>query len=478
MNMIRRDNHSSVRVRFAPSPTGLLHIGGARTALFNYLYAKHTQGKFLLRIEDTDKTRSTKEAIDAIIEGLKWLEIDWDEEIVMQSSREERHREVALELLNQGKAYYCYISPEELEQARSAQTEKNFHFTSKWRDADPSLIPPTGVKPVIRIKAPKEGIMIIDDVIQGKVEVDYSEIDDFVLLRSDGTPTYMLAVVVDDVDMGITHIIRGDDHLTNAARQNVIYQAMNWDIPSYTHIPLIHGEDGAKLSKRHGALGVHHYREMGYLKESICNYLLRLGWGHGNEEIISRNQAIEWFDIHNIGKSPSRFDFKKLDNLNAYYMKNKDNALLLPDLQPFLESLVKRSLNKEELNLVEKGLDGLKQRAKTLKELAEKSLFYIVDAFELFTEDTTLYFIEENKKLFQRFIDELQQAVEWNKTYLMELAKKIAVEEEVQVSHLMQIPRIALTGSIISPSVPEILENFGKEKSLARLNKLLQYKFS
>ncbi|PCI29983.1 glutamate--tRNA ligase, partial [Candidatus Kaiserbacteria bacterium] len=320
----------TVVTRFAPSPTGFLHIGGARTALYNWLYAKHTGGKFLLRIEDTDRERSTPEAVDAIFDGLNWLGLTADEEPTFQFSRRDRHAEVAQKLLDAGKAYYCYCSQEELTEMREkARAEgRPMKYDGTWRDRDPSEAP-EGVKPVVRVKAPQEGDAVINDQVQGEVRVGNEQLDDYVILRGDGTPTYMLSVVVDDHDMGVTNVIRGDDHLTNAFRQKVIYDAMGWDVPTFAHIPLIHGPDGAKLSKRHGALGVEAYRdEMGFLPEAINNYLLRLGWGHGDDEVISTEQAIEWFDITDVGKGAARFDFAKLTNLNGVYLRQADDTRL------------------------------------------------------------------------------------------------------------------------------------------------------
>jgi glutamyl-tRNA synthetase len=315
-----------VVTRFAPSPTGFLHIGGARTALFNWLYARHHGGRFLLRIEDTDRARSTQPAIDAILDGMRWLGLDWDGDAVFQFERSARHAEVAHALLANGHAYRCFATSEELEAMRAEQraNRQPLRYDGRWRDRDPSEAP-AGAPFVIRLKAPREGQATIDDRVQGKVTVQNSELDDMVLLRSDGTPTYMLAVVVDDQDMGVTHVIRGDDHLNNAFRQLALIRAMGWPEPIYAHVPLIHGADGAKLSKRHGALGVEAYRdEMGILPEALSNYLLRLGWGHGDAEIISRDQAVEWFDLADVGRSPSRFDIKKLENLNGNYIREAD----------------------------------------------------------------------------------------------------------------------------------------------------------
>src|SRR6186713_1482102 len=362
-------NTSPVVTRFAPSPTGFLHIGGARTALFNWLYARRLGGKFLLRIEDTDKARSTQPAIEAILDGMRWLGLDWDGHEYYQSQFWARHAEIAHRLLERGAAYRCYMTQEELAaQREEAQRErKPFRIHSPWR----GIAEEQAGKPfVIRLKAPQEGETAIDDQVQGKVTVQNSEIDDFVLLRSDGTPTYMLAVVVDDHDMGVTHVIRGDDHLNNAFRQLAIIWAMGWPEPTYAHVPLIHGQDGAKLSKRHGALGVDNYRdELGILPEALFNYLLRLGWGHGDDEIISRDQALEWFDVDHVGKSPSRFDLKKLENLNGHYLRDADDTRLAT-----LASR-KLGLSYEELQLLVRAMPELKARAHNLNELAEGAEF-------------------------------------------------------------------------------------------------------
>ncbi len=363
-------SHSSqpVVTRFAPSPTGYLHIGGARTALFNWLFARHHGGKFLLRIEDTDKARSTKEAIDAILDGMQWLGLDWDGHEYYQSQFWARHAEVAHKLLERGAAYRCWMSQEELATQRelAAKERKPFRINSPWRDRDDEGEGPY----VIRLKAPQDGETVIDDRVQGRVTVQNAEIDDFILLRSDGTPTYMLAVVVDDHDMGVTHVIRGDDHLNNAFRQLAIIRAMGWPEPVYAHVPLIHGPDGAKLSKRHGALGVDAYRdELGMLPEAVGNYLLRLGWGHGDDEIISRDQAIAWFDLDHVGKSPSRFDFKKLENLNGHYLREADDARLAGLVAPRLD------LDDGQKGLLLRAMPELKARAHDLNQLAEGATF-------------------------------------------------------------------------------------------------------
>lgn len=449
-----------ITTRFAPSPTGYLHIGGARTALFNYLFAKHTGGKFLLRIEDTDRKRSTPEAVAVILEGLKWLSLKWDDTEIYQFSRSKRHMEVAYQLLENNHAYKCFLSPEELEILREETMRTGVPIRSKWRDMDASAHPQD--KPfVIRIKAPQTGITIIDDQVQGKVTTENHTLDDMVLLRSDGTPTYMLAVVVDDHDMGVTHIIRGDDHLNNAARQVTIYQAMNWDIPVFAHIPLIHGTDGKKLSKRHGALGIDAYQDMGYLPEALCNYLLRLGWSHGDDEIINKTQAIEWFNLAAIGKSPARLDFKKLDNINNHYMQLADNDRMLNLIGGDLLSNISQ-------NNILNGLDSLKQRAKNLLELKEMANIYIVEnKINIPTEFKEQ--LIENKALILEFSEKLQHIVNWNKEQLMESAKAFAQEKQLKLGELAGIFRIILTGSNASPSVFEIIAILGIEATLRRI---------
>ena len=368
----------SVVVRFAPSPTGFLHIGGARTALFNWLFARHHGGKFLLRIEDTDRVRSTPEAVSAIIDGLDWLGLAWDGEIVHQSARAARHAEVARQLVTAGHAYYCYCTPAELEAMRErARAEKrSVRYDGTWRDRDPSEAP-AGVAPAIRLKAPQRGSTIIRDCVQGDVTVANTELDDLIILRADGTPTYNLSVVVDNHDMGITHVIRGDNHLNNAFRQKQIYDALGWKVPEFAHVPLIHGPDGAKLSKRHGALGVDAYRELGYLPEALCNYLLRLGWSHGDDEIISTEQAIEWFDIDAVGRAPARFDFAKLDNLNGHHIRAAKDERLVALIAPRLEKLVGKPLTDIELGRLRGAMPELKLRPKTLVELAANARFLV-----------------------------------------------------------------------------------------------------
>src|SRR5262245_4330762 len=369
----------TVVTRFAPSPTGFLHIGSARTALFNWLFARHHGGKYLLRIEDTDRARSTQPAIEAILDGLSWLGLDWDGDVLFQFARAERHAEVARQMLAEGKAYHCYASPQELEEMRETQRRAGvpMRYDGRWRDRDPKEAP-SGVAPVIRLRAPQSGQTVIQDAVQGEVKVENAVLDDMVLLRADGTPTYMLAVVVDDQDMGVTHVIRGDDHLNNAFRQLQIIHAMGWPEPVYAHIPLIHGPDGAKLSKRHGALGVDAYRDMGFLPTALRNYLLRLGWGHGDDEIISTEQAVQWFDLAGVGRSPSRFDTVKLTNRNSHYLRETPDAELLPLVLPRIELRLGRAIDTVGLKRIEDGMNGVKQRSRTVIELADNLVFYAI----------------------------------------------------------------------------------------------------
>jgi glutamyl-tRNA synthetase len=462
----------TVITRFAPSPTGMLHIGGARTALFNFLFSKHHQGKFLLRIEDTDKARSTVEAAEAILTGLSWLNLQHDGEVVYQSQRQERHSEVAKELVKKGKAYYCYTSHEDIQIKREEYSKegKVYQFKSEWRDKE--RYPSPDEKPVIRLKTNNDGETIINDLVQGQVKVRNDHIDDFVLLRSDGTPTYMLAVVVDDHDMSITHIIRGDDHLNNAFRQQQIFDAMNWKIPEFAHIPLIHGQDGAKLSKRHGALSVGHYKEEGYLPEAINNYLLRLGWSHGNDEIISREQAIGWFDTKNIGKGAARMNFDKMLNLNAHYIKNTDNQILIELLEPFLMS--QKHYNKSKLIRLKKGIESLKSRAKTMCELADSAMFYVIDTEHLFLNTEAQAVAESaEKSLLFSLREVLESITDWQEEIIKGEINIFIEKIDKKLKDIMQLLRAALTGSTNSPSVFEIMAILGKEETIARISKLL-----
>lgn len=458
----------TVVTRFAPSPTGFLHIGGARTALFNWFFAKHHQGKFLLRIEDTDRERSTDVAVDAIFESLKWLDLDFDDQPVFQFERANRHAEIAHDLLKQGKAYYCYCSPEELEQMReeARQNGKPPRYNGFWRDRDPKLAP-TDVKPVIRLKTPQTGELTIEDLVQGSVCVQNNQLDDLVLLRADGTPTYMLSVVVDDHDMNVTHIIRGDDHLTNAFRQVHIYHACGWNVPTFAHIPLIHGPDGAKLSKRHGALGTGAYRDMGFLPEAMCNYLIRLGWSHGDDEIMSREQIIQWFDTDAIGKSPSRLDLAKLTHINAHYLREANNQRLLDLSHEFLTTNLSRPLTTAEEKRLLRGMNGLKQRAKTLIELADAAMFYCV--LPPLDEKAIKFTTPEAKALIQTVINSIESLTDFTESALESLVRQVAEQTNQKLGNIAQPLRVALTGSTISPSVFEIMEVLEKTETLNRL---------
>lgn len=464
----------SVVVRFAPSPTGYLHIGGARTALFNWLYARSKGGKFLLRIEDTDRKRSTKEAIDAILDGLEWLGLDWDDREFYQFSRAKRHKEVAEELVKKGKAYYCYASKDELEAMRqNAQAAKMpFRYDGRWRDKDPKEAP-KGVDPVIRLKSPLEGETVINDHVQGRVVVPNKDLDDMVLLRSDGTPTYMLAAVVDDHDMDVTHIIRGDDHLTNASRQKLIFDAMGWKVPEFAHIPLIHGPDGAKLSKRHGALGVEAYREMGYLPEAMRNYLVRLGWSHGDDEIISTEQAIEWFNLESIGKSAARFDFKKLESLNGHYIREADDKRLLNEVEKLLVKNTGKELAKSTKENILKLMPELKSRAKTLPELAESALFLTRTKPLDFTDKAAKIMDDDGKALLKKVIAELQKIDNFTHDNLEMAMKEYCEKESLKLGAVMGVIRAAITGSHMSPSMFKVLEALDKEDSIQRLNSVI-----
>ncbi len=457
-----------VTVRFAPSPTGFLHIGGARTALFNYLYARHHGGTFRLRIEDTDRERNTPEAVTAILDGLRWLGIDWDGEPVYQFPRAGRHAEIALQLLDEGKAYRCYCSPAELDEMRAkAKAEgRSAVYDGRWRDRDPKEAPP-GVAPVIRLRAPRTGETVIRDRVQGDITIANEQLDDMVLLRADGTPVYMLAVVVDDHDMAVTHVIRGVEHLNNAARQMQLIEALNWQVPIYAHIPLIHGADGSKLSKRHGALGVEVYREMGYLPEALRNYLMRLGWAHGDDEIIDTEQAIEWFDLDGIGRSPSRFDFAKLDSLNGHYIRQADDARLVELLVPRLVRLIGHAVDPAGLERLRAGLPGLKPRAKTLVELAEKAAFYVA-ARPLALDDKARELVVEGRGLLSELSDAMA-TTEWSPEALEKFVRDFAEARGHKLGTVAQPLRAALTGSTLSPPVFEVMAALGRTETLGRI---------
>jgi glutamyl-tRNA synthetase len=466
---------TQVVTRFAPSPTGFLHIGGARTALFNWLYARRTGGKFLLRIEDTDRERSTDAAVAAIIDGLRWLGLNWDGEAVSQYERVERHREVARELLASGGAYRCYASAEELEEMRNkARLEgRPMRYDGRWRDRDPAEAPP-GVKPVIRLKARQDGETVIDDLVQGKVTFANKELDDLVLLRSDGNPTYMLAVVVDDHDMGVTHIIRGDDHLTNAARQTQIYQALGWDIPAMAHIPLIHGPDGAKLSKRHGALGVDAYRAMGYLPAALRNYLARLGWSYGDKEFFATDELIAAFDLGAVGRSPSRFDYAKLENVNGHYMRaagDDDLFKALIDTLPYLPGgpEIAAKLDDRRRAELRAAIPGLKERAKTLVELLDGAGFLFATRPLAMDAKAEEILARAGRLHLRNMLPRLTALEDWSPASTEAVVRAYAEEQGAKLGVVAQPLRAALTGRSTSPGIFDVLEVLGREESLGRI---------
>lgn len=460
----------NTRVRFAPSPTGFLHIGGARTALFNWLFARHNGGKFLLRIEDTDRARSTAEAIAAIAAGLKWLELDWDEEIVRQSERAERHHAVAMRLLAEGKAYRCYCTTGELAQMReSARAEgRRMRYDGRWRDRDASEAP-AGASSVIRFRAPRDGETVIADRVQGSVRTANDQLDDMVLLRGDGTPTYMLSVVVDDHDMAITHVIRGDDHLNNAARQHQLYLALGWETPEFAHIPLIHGSDGAKLSKRHVALGVAAYEEMGYLPEAMRNYLLRLGWARGDEEIISTEQAIEWFSLEAVGRSPSRFDFVKLEHLNGHYIRQAETKRLNALIEPRLAESSGRVLDDVERRRLALAMPSLRERARTLVELAENAAFCTAQRPLDLDEKAQKMLESPGREILAVTGDALEATPQWTAGSLEQSLRSLSETEGVKFGKIAQPLRAALTGRAVSPGIFDVLMALGRSESLARI---------
>ncbi|MCF6198497.1 MAG: glutamate--tRNA ligase [Hyphomicrobiaceae bacterium] len=467
-----------VITRFAPSPTGFLHIGGARTALFNWLYAQSHNGQMLLRIEDTDRTRSTTKAIDAILDGMKWLGINWSDEPVYQHQRADRHREIAEQLLREGKAYHCYCSPQELTKMREDARAKGKKpgYNGMWRERDPALAP-DNIKPVVRFKAPDEGDTIIKDRVQGDIRFANKDLDDLILLRSDGSPTYMLSVIVDDHDMGITHIIRGDDHLTNAARQAQIYEALGWTPPVFAHIPLIHGADGAKLSKRHGALGVEAYRAMGYLPEALRNYLVRLGWSHGDEEIFSTAQMIDWFGLENIGKSAARFDFKKLENLNGHYIRESDDAHLIEAIKASLHEFegcedLASSLGDEDWQRFLQAMPGLKERAKTLVELVNSARYLFVKRPLSFDKKAAKLLNDEARTMLKNLAQTFTDLEEWSLESIETSIRDFSEQQDLKLGKIAQPLRAAMTGITTSPGIFDVLYVLGKHETLARLGDL------
>ncbi|MEL7272443.1 MAG: glutamate--tRNA ligase [Pseudomonadota bacterium] len=467
-----------VVTRFAPSPTGYLHIGGARTALFNWLFARANGGKMLLRIEDTDRARSTQEAVDALLDGLSWLGLDWEGEPISQFSRVERHREVVETLLANGQAYRCYATPAELDEMREKAREEKRppRYDGRWRDRDPAEAP-EGIAPVIRIKSPREGETVVQDVVQGEVRFPNKDLDDLVLMRSDNTPTYMLAVVVDDHDMGVTHIVRGDDHLTNAARQTIIYNAMGWDVPQMAHIPLIYGPDGAKLSKRHGATGAEAYRAMGYLPEALRNYLVRLGWAHGDEEFFTTEQLDGIFTLEAIGKSPSRFDFAKLENMNGHYIRNADDADLVARLHALLPELEDGAIFADRWNEVraaqlETAMPELKERAKTLMELLEGARFLFAERPLAMDEKATKILEGDDaagRAVLALLVPELEQVESWALETVEEAVRAFTKAQNLKLGKVAQPIRAALTGTTQSPGVFDVMAVLGRDECLARL---------
>jgi glutamyl-tRNA synthetase len=466
---------TQIVTRFAPSPTGFLHIGGARTALFNWLYAKHVGGKFLLRIEDTDRERSTPEAVDAIIDGLRWLGLDWDGEAVHQYARVERHREVAMQLLASGNAYRCYCTPDELADMREKQrlAGKPPRYDGRWRDRDPSEAPP-GIAPTIRLRATQEGETVIDDKVQGKVVFPNKDLDDLVLLRSDGNPTYMLAVVIDDHDMGVTHVIRGDDHLTNAARQTQIYSGLGWDVPVWAHIPLIHGPDGAKLSKRHGALGVDAYRAMGYLPEALRNYLVRLGWSHGDKEMFTEAEMIEAFDLDAVGRSASRFDYARLENMNGHFMRATDDSALF---ELFLKTLPYLSggpemaarLDQPKLAQLRAAFPGLRERAKTLVELVDGAQYLFAHRPLAIDPKAEEVLAKGGRLHLKVLLPHLTALTEWSAATTEAAVRAYAEDIGAKLGTVAQPLRCALTGRTTSPGIFDVLSVLGREESLGRI---------
>ncbi|MEF3366277.1 glutamate--tRNA ligase [Methylocystis sp. 9N] len=467
---------SQVVTRFAPSPTGFLHIGGARTALFNWLYARKHGGRFLLRIEDTDRERSTQAAIDAIIDGMRWLGLDWDGDIVYQSARAARHAEVAQELLAKGRAYRCYATAQELEEMREkAKAEKRpWRYDGRWRDRDPSDAP-AGAPFVVRIKAPQEGETVIDDAVQGRVVFQNKDLDDFILLRSDGAPTYMLAVVVDDHDMGVTQIIRGDDHLTNAARQKHIYEALGWETPAFAHIPLIHGADGAKLSKRHGALGVDAYRAMGYLPAALRNYLLRLGWSQGDKEFFTLPEMIDAFDLTQVHRSPARFDFAKLENMNGHYLRDSNDDELFDLLVATLAYLeggeaIAQALDDKKRAQLLAALPGLKARAKTLNELLDGAGFLFAQRPLALDAKAAQLLSPDARARLATLVEKLTALPEWTAATTEGAVRELSVALGVKLGDVAQPLRAALTGRATSPGIFDVLEILGRDESLARIS--------
>ena len=466
---------TDVVTRFAPSPTGFLHIGGARTALFNWLLARAAGGRFLLRIEDTDRARSTEAAIDAIIEGLRWLELDWDGDIVFQSQRQDRHAEVVGQLLEKGNAYRCYATPEELDAMREAARAEGRppRYDGLWRDRDPAEAPDRPF--TVRLRMPTEGATVIEDAVQGDVTIQNKELDDLILLRSDGTPTYMLSVVVDDHDMGITQVLRGDDHLTNAARQLAIFELLGWTPPRMAHVPLIHGPDGAKLSKRHGALGIEAYRKMGYLPAALRNYLVRLGWAHGDEEVMDQDQLLAWFGFDGMGRSPARIDFKKLENLNGIYMRDTSSDVLTKTFLATLPYLpggpeMAEAMTDDRVLRLRAAMPGLQERAKTLAELVEASRFLWTDRPLVIDEKAAKVLDDDGRDIVASLAALFEAEEVWAAEPLETVMRQFAEERGLKLGKVAQPLRSALTGKTTSPGIFDVLVVLGRDESLARLH--------
>lgn len=460
--------NTPVITRFAPSPTGYLHIGGARTALFNWLYARANGGKFLLRIEDTDRARSTPKATAALLKGLTWLGLDWDEDPISQFSRADRHCEVAFEMVANGHAYKCFSTHNEIEIYREqAKIDNNpLPFQSPWRDESPSNYPDAPF--VIRLKSPREGGVVVKDKVQKKISWAASTFDDLILLRSDGTPTYMLAVVVDDHDMKVTHIIRGDDHLINAARQSLIYTAMGWNIPIFAHIPLIHGEDGKKLSKRHGATGIHEYAALGYMPAAMRNYLTRLGWSHGNDELFNTEQAIKWFGFEGMGRSPSRLDFKKLDHVSSFHIKESKNTTLIKDLLNYLQE-IQFNLKQDQIHDLTRALPILKEKSKKLSDILAKAHFILTKRPLDFDDKSQNNLDSVSIGILNELTSSLPND-SWTAANIESHMKFFAQRQDLGLGKIGVPLKAALSGRAISPSAFGMMEILGRDESLNRIN--------
>ena len=461
--------------RFAPSPTGNLHIGSARTALFNWLFTKNTKGKFLLRIEDTDKARSTKDSINKILDGLKWLDLKWDGEIIYQSKKQKRHSEIANELLDKGLAYKCFCSEDDLNKMREDAKilKKPFRYNRMWRDKNPNDAP-KGVNPVIRIKAPTKNETVINDIIQGTIKVSNEEMDDFIIMRSDGTPTYMLSVVVDDHDMNVTHIVRGHDHLTNTFRQNIIYDAMKWNKPKTAHIPLILGSDGSKMSKRHGAIDVEEYKNKGILPNALINYMLRLGWSHGDDEIISLENAIKWFSLEKMGKSPAKFDYDKLISVNSHYILELKNDEIIKFLKNYYDKKYNIKLDAASIDRLNLGLNDIKSRSRDLNQLAEMSLFYCTKFPLTISKKAEKYIKKADKGIFKELLIVLKNIEnDFKKQKIEEIIAKFLTEKGLKLSDIIQYIRAMITGLDVSPRIYDIMEILGYQEMKKRIENFI-----